>query len=101
MDSIDISGILFDIAEDSGVEITSIKLSGLGNTNLDGVPCSVQRLSGSITGDLVNLVNFTIKLNDYFPTGVVDSITMSIPEGTSVEDATANVQLITYSYRGD
>ena len=101
MDSIDTSSILFNIAEAAGVEITSIRLSGVGTNDLEGVPCSVQRLNGNVKGDVANLVNFIIQLNDYFPTGVVDSVTITIPKMTSEEKASANIQLITYAYQGD
>ena len=99
--SIATSGILFDVAEAYGVEVTEISSSGLTSVNLEGIPCSVLTLTVRVEGDVLALVSFITKLNIYFRTGVVQSVTISIPEMTSGQESSANIRLVVYTYQGD
>ncbi len=98
--SIAVTGILFDVAKAHGVEITEITSSGLASDSLKGTTCSVIPLNATIEGDVAELVNFVISLNNYLTTGVVKSIAITIPETTS-ENASANIQLVVYAYHGE
>jgi len=98
--SVAASSILFDIAEAHGVEVTEMTSSGLASKVLEGVTCSVIPLTARIEGDVSNLVSFVTELNNHFTTGVVKSITITIPETTSGEKASANIQLVVYIYQG-
>ncbi len=81
--------ILFDIAKAHGVEVTEMTSSGLASDSLEGVTYSVISLAAKVEGDVPNLVSFVTKLNSYFTTGVVKSITITIPETTSGDNVTA------------
>ena len=81
--------ILFGIAEAHGVEVTEMTSSGLASDSLEGVTYSVISLAAKVEGDVPNLVSFVTKLNSYFTTGVVKSITITIPETTSGDNVTA------------
>jgi len=67
--------------------------------NLAGITCSVLSLTANIEGNVPNLVSFSTELNNYFTNGVVRSITITIPEITSGEKASASIQLVVYTYQ--
>ena len=99
--SIAVSGTLFDIAEATGVEITEISSSGLSSDSLEGITCSVLPLSVTVEGDVTDIISFVGSLNHDFKTGIVKSVEISIPETTSEETASANIQLQVYTFQGD
>jgi hypothetical protein len=99
--SIVTSGILFDIAEAYGVEVTEISSSGPTNGELEGIACSVLPLTARVEGDVPALINFITRLNSDLTTGVVKSAEISIPETTDEEESSANIQLVIYNYQGD
>ena len=99
--SIVTSGILFDIAEAYGVEVTEISSPGPTNGELEGIACSVLPLAARVEGDVPALINFITRLNSDLTTGVVKSAEISIPEATGEEESSANIQLVIYSYQGD
>ncbi len=99
--SITVSGTLFDIAEATGVEITEISSSGLSSDSLEGITCSVLPLTITVEGDVADIISFVGSLNHDFKTGIVKSVEISIPETTSEETVSANIQLRIYTYQGD
>jgi hypothetical protein len=100
-ESIDVSGALFDIAEATGVEITEISSSGLSSDSLEGITCSVLPLTITVEGDVADIISFVGSLNHDFTTGIVKSVEISIPETTSEETVSANIQLHIYTFQGD
>ena len=99
--SVATSGILFDIAEAYGVEVTEINSSGLTSGELEGIPCSILPFTTRVEGDLPALVDFITRLNGDLTTGVVKSVIISIPEMTSEEKSSADIQMVIYTYQGD
>ena len=95
------NSILFDVAEAYGLEVTEITSPGPYSDSLKGVACSVIALGAKVEGEVPNLISFLIKLNTYLTTGVIKSITITIPEETSEEKASADIQLIVYTYQGE
>ena len=100
-ESIAVSGTLFDIAEAIGVEITEISSSHLSSDSLGGITCSVLPLSVTVEGDVPDIISFVGSLNHDFKTGIVKSVEISIPETTSEETVSANIQLHIYTFQGD
>ena len=98
--SITATSILFDIVKAHGLEVTEMSSSGPATESLEGVTCSVISLTAKVEGDVSSLVGFITKLNSYLTTGVVKSITITIPETTSSENASADIQLVVYIYQG-
>ena len=98
--SIAAASILFDIAKVYGLEVTDVTSPGPTSDSLEGITCSVLSLTVKVEGNVPNLVSFITKLNSYFTTGVVKSITITIPEKTSGEKASADIQLVVYTYQG-
>jgi len=99
--SITVTDTLFDIARVHGVEVTEMTSSGLTDASLEGVPCLVISVAAKVEGDVPNLVSFVVKLNSFLTTGAVESITITIPETDSGEKASADIQLVAYTYQGD
>jgi len=100
-ESIAVSGTLFDIAEAIGVEITEISSSHLSGGSLGGITCSVLPLTITVEGDVADIISFVGSLNHDFNTGIVKSVEISIPETTSEETVSANIQLHIYTFQGD
>ena len=96
--SIAASSVLFDIAEAHGLEVTEMTSSAPATESLEGATCSVMLLTAKVEGDVPNLVSFITKLNSHFANGVVNSITITIPETTS-DEASAEIQLAVYAYQ--
>lgn len=99
--SIRVSGTLFDIAEATGVEITEISSSGLSSDSLEGINFLALPLTITVEGDVADIISFVGSLNHDFTTGIVKSVEISIPETTSEETVSANIQLRIYTYQGD
>ena len=99
--SIATSSILFDTAAAYGVEVTEISSPGLTSGDLEGITCSILPLTVRVEGDVSDLVSFLTKLNDKLTTGIVKSVAIIIPETTSEEKTSANIQLVIYTYQGD
>ena len=95
------SNILFDIAEACDVAVTDISSSGLTIAELDGIPCSALPLTAKVEGDIPALVSFVTGLSNELTTSIVESLEIIIPEATSGDNSSANIQLVIYSYRGD
>ncbi len=76
--SIDVTDNLFDIATASGVEITNVSSSELGNDNLEGIVCTIIRLSMIVEGDVPDIIDFVINLNSDFNTGIIKSLQINI-----------------------
>ena len=99
--SITVSGTLFDIAEATGVEITEISSSGLSSDSLEGINFLALPLTITVEGDVADIISFVGSLNHDFKTGIVKSVEISIPETTSEETVSANIQLHIYIFQGD
>ncbi len=96
-----VSSTLFDTAEAHGVEVTEMTSPSLATESLEGVACLVISFTARVEGDVPNLVSFVTNLNEQLATGVVKSTTITIPEMNSEEKASAVIELVVYSYRGD
>ena len=97
--SIATSNILFDVAEACGVTVTEISSSGWASDVLEVIPCSVLSLTARVEGDVPKLVSYITRLNGDLTTGVVKSVEIIILETTSEEKASANIQMVIYSYQ--
>ncbi len=94
------SNTFFDVAKANGLEVTEITSPGSANDTLGKVTCSSILLKAKVDGNIANLVSFVTKLTSSFVTDV-KSVTITT-SGTPIgENATADIQLVIYSYRGD
>jgi len=113
LESIEASDALFELAEASYVEVTGISSSGVTSELLEGVDFSILLLTVTIEGDVLNLVDFIYKWTHEYPTGVVQSVAITVPEVVEEEEETeeaeeaeeekpsAIINLLIYSYEGD
>jgi len=113
LESIEASDALFELAEASYVEVTEISSSGVSSELLEGVDFSILLLTVTIEGDVLNLVDFIYKWTHEYPTGVVQSVAITVPEVVEEEEETeeaeeaeeekpsAIINLLIYSYEGD
>jgi hypothetical protein len=105
VESINVTDKFFAIAKSCDVIVDSITSSSIRSEKLVGISCSVINLGATVTGDTSHLINFVIKLNTDFTTGLVKSAQISIPEAdqATVEGKapSANIQMVVYAYEGD
>lgn len=119
--SIATSDTLFDIAKVCRVEVTEISSSDMVREDLEGITCFILPLTARVEGEIPNLIRFITKLNTDFSTGIVKSVEINIPEVTEdpgetgeesaegqsgeeepeVEEPSATIRLVLYTYRGD
>jgi hypothetical protein len=95
------SSIVFDIAESSNVEVVNLSSPSAWIDVLKDVDCTVISLDMRVEGDVRDLVDFIITLNNYLPTGFIKSIMMSIPEADGETEPSANILLLIYTYKSD
>ena len=105
IESIEATHTLFNAAETCGVEIIEISSLGLTSKELEGLPCSVLTLTAKAEGEVSKLISFILKLSEEFPTGVVETVEIDVPEVTEEEEETekpsANFKLCIHTYEGD
>jgi len=69
------------------VTVMNISSSGVESGKLEGIACSVITLNAVVEGELSNLINFVIRLNTDFTTGVVKSAQITIPPSCSGDES--------------
>jgi len=84
IESIEASDALYDIAKDCGVEITEIHSSSPNNDELEGVSCAAVPLTVQVEGDLSRIVDFIHEWTRKYPTGMVRSVAITVPEVSDV-----------------
>lgn len=100
IESIDVTDEFYAIAESCKATVESISTSSIKSEKLGNIACSMIQINAQVTGELPNLIDFVISLNNDFTTGVVKSAHMSIEE-TTEEESLANIMMVVYSYEGD
>jgi len=99
-----IEALFVALAEATSVEVVEINSSSLTSKEVEEATFSALPLNVTIEGDVPNLLSFVRELSQEFPTNVVESIKMNIPEvieGEEIEEPTAIIQLLIYTYQGD
>ncbi len=92
-DSITISDSVFSIARTSGVVVTQIGSSSLTRSKLDKLSCLSLPLTVSVQGEVPNLIDFIMSLNNDLLTGIVKSAQITIPKAAdgTTDNVTGNV----------
>lgn len=108
VESISLSGTLFDIAEGAGVEVTAISSAPQSDSNWQGIACLSLPLTVTVEGEVPDILSFIGGLDRTLATAVIRSAVITIPETTDGEDSSAeiqrpsaNIQLGIYSYQGE
>jgi len=104
IESIKVADALFKVAEANDVEITEANLESPTNIGMEGITFRALPIMLTVEGEVPDLILFAFGLNQEFPSGVVKSLKISIPEvteGEETEKPSANIQLFIYTYEGD
>ena len=110
-ESIEASDALFELAEDCHVEVTEISSPGVANQTLDEISLSALPLTVTVEGDVLNLIDFIYQWTHEYPTGVVKSVEISVPEPAEEEEEeeaeieeqmpSATINMLIYTYEGN
>lgn len=98
--SADVTDKFFVIAEYCGVEIMTLGTTQKSTHAVAGIDCSTISITTTVEGELADIIDFIISLNEGFTTGNVQSAQISIPEDTD-SLPTAGLQMVVYSYEGN
>ena len=97
--SIAVSDHLFEIAAAHSVNITALSSPGPAEADMAGLILPLLPLSITATGDMADLAGFITRLSNDYPTSLISTAGMNIPE--TGEAASVDIELAIYSYRGD
>jgi hypothetical protein len=100
VESADVTDTFYDIARACSVTVEGMGSSAVKSEELEGVDCLVIALSAVVTGETPNLVDFIIRLNRDYATGVVKSAQISIPVDSTANEPSASIQMVVYAYGG-
>ena len=110
-ESIEASDALFELAEDCHVEVTEISSPGVAAVQMEEVTLSALSLMVTVGGDVLNLIDFIYQWTHAYPTGVVKSVVISVPEPAEEEEAaaaeieeqmpSATINMLIYTYEGN
>jgi hypothetical protein len=100
IESANLTDEFFAIAQSCNVIVDSISSSGIKEEKLDNISCSAISLDAAVTGEVPDLINMVVQLNDYFITGVVKSAQISIPEAGYEKQPSARIAMVIRTYEG-
>ena len=98
VESDDVIEEFFQIAQSCGVQVNGINCSGIRSGKLNSINCFMTTLSAGLGGELSDIINFVIKLNSDFTTGVVQSAQISIAEDIEEGESGVGINMIIYTY---
>ena len=96
--SVDVTDKFFVITEYCGVELQNMSTSVISSRTIEGIDCYTTSITATVTGELPNIIDFIISLNGGYTTGYVQSTQISIPDESSDNESTVNIQMVVYSY---
>lgn len=100
IESVNVTDRFFEIAESSNVTVMGLSTTVITEMPLEAIVCSTISLSAKVKGDMPDLVQFIINLNEGYVSGYVGSAQIVTPGGCENADHTASVQMIAYSHEG-
>jgi hypothetical protein len=99
--SVDVTDKFFEVAKYSDVVVMNLVTSTIAKNTIAGVDCSTISIGATITGDVNNIIDFIINLNQGYTTGYVKSAQINLNNVSSeASSASASIQMIVYSYEG-
>lgn len=97
IESIDVTYRCYYIASLTNVEIIDIGTTEVKAAEFIGLDCDMILIQVKVRGELADMVNFIINMNDGFNTGYIEAT-----QTVTNEDAQyTTVQIIVYSYKGE
>lgn len=101
VESIDVTDKFFAVARSCNVQVTSLSSSGIKSDKLGGIACSKISLNADVSSQVPNLIDFIIRLNHDFSTGLVDSTQISVTKTPNGDQSSAKIAMVVYSYQGE
>ena len=98
VENIAVSNVIYSTANVNSVNITDMSSSDDSSEVIEGAPCIALLLKARVVGDVDNLVAFITQLNDDLINAVVKSVSMAIPTSNSDNTASADIQIVIYTY---
>ena len=96
IESVNVTDKCYYIASLSNVEIYDIGTTDIKTEIFSDLECERIAISVMVRGELSDMVNFIININEGFTTGYIESVR------TTLDDSPyTSIQLVVYSYRGD
>jgi hypothetical protein len=105
--SIEYGEILFNLADDYRLILTSLTATEPGDQMVDGVTYSVASFSLHVEGRVADLLDFINRLtiSEHFASAAIGPVSMTIPgppaEGEEERPASATISIIVYGYYGE
>jgi len=100
-ESIEISTILFETADDANVTITKLSSSLPKEEKLNGIAYQVFTLSVTAGGGVEALLNFVQKLSDKFPSSDITSVNIKVPQEDGEKEPAITLAVKIYAYKGE
>lgn len=98
--SIAVSDTVFAAATANGVTVLDYSSSAPTTGKIETVNALTLPVTARVEGSVTALINFIDRLNHEFPTGLIKSVDVNMPEGGG-EKASAELRLVIYSYQGN
>ena len=92
---------LFDVTEAYGLVVTEMTSSSQTNGSVGGATLSAMSMTARVEGDVSKMADFIAALNNFLKTSAIKSVELTIPETTNGDNASASIQLVIYTYRGE
>lgn len=95
------ANVLVDAAKTYGLIVTGMTSTSPTAENVEGANLVSISVSVKVEGSVSKLVNYASALNNLLKTSAITSVEITVPETTNVDKASATIQLVIYTYRGD
>jgi hypothetical protein len=104
IESVDVTDKFFAIAGHNNIQVNTLSNTQLSSESVNGVNCATISIGASVSGDISDIMDFIISLNDGYTTGYVQSVQINTSVETSDNNTptptTANLYMVIYSYEG-
>ncbi len=104
IETIEISDVLFEIAQTCNVEIVEITSQLPSTEELNGTIYYALPIMVKIKGDLPDLLSFISKWTDKYNTGLIELVKINVPQEQELgelEEPSAEIKLVIYKYQGE
>jgi hypothetical protein len=100
IDSVEVTDLFFAIAEESNVTVNGLSTSVIMERPVGAINCSTITLSATVTGEVPDLVQFVINLNEGYVSGYAGSAQIIMSRAGDNNEPTANIQMTAFSCGG-
>jgi len=93
---------VFETSNDSNVVVNQYSSADFNYSDLAGINFSILPIGATIKGNVPDIIDFVINLNENFTTGAVQLVDISTSSNTTaVDDSKATIKQSIYVYQGD